>query len=477
MDTPPKDIPEDLTVCAHAKAITDFSSHPYFDNNQNSTLLNLEEDDILGITSSSPVNGWLYGENLGVWGWFPSECVEIVKEEDKISEVGTSNIVEDARTLETRDAPKLRSWYKKYVKVTRYEKKTSTISANPDDKNSSSTSVDVEKPQPQSSNESVVSRENTLTHEATIKDKSRENTLTHEATIKDKSEAKPGKFASKSTVTAGKVVVNVFGAPAEERPRWIDFAGGHEAVANMGINKMEIKKQEVIYEFVCTELDYVEDLSIIVDLYINPMRKNKLIRPKDLAVLFSNIEQVLPINKEFSKWLDDLHNDGPIVQLIGELLIKVSDYLKIYTMYCSNHPYALMKLQALQNGNKSIAKFFEQCAASQQSRNLSLANFLIKPVQRICKYPLLIRELIRSTDASHPDYQNLCTALLKVETVVTIVNEAARQAEGVHKMLDFQNRLTTKCNLMTPQRQLIQTGTLSLKIGGNELKKKRSLSF
>jgi hypothetical protein len=105
-----------------------------------------------------------------------------------------------------------------------------------------------------------------------------------------------------------------------------------------------------------------------------------------------------------------------------------------------------MKLQTVRQ-TKSVAKFLDACAKSPECRNLNLANFLLKPVQRICKYPLLLREVIKYTEEGHVDSENLVKALFKIETVVTIVNEGARQAEGVHKMLELQNRFTTVCLL------------------------------
>jgi len=50
--------------------------------------------------------------------------------------------------------------------------------------------------------------------------------------------------------------------------------------------------------------------------------------------------------------------------------------------------------------------------------------------------------MVKHTDPSHPDCNGLAEALVQIETVVTIVNEAARQTEGVHKMLALQNRFT-----------------------------------
>ena len=110
-----------------------------------------------------------------------------------------------------------------------------------------------------------------------------------------------------------------------------------------------------------------------------------------------------------------------------------ADYLKIYNLYCSNHPCALMKLESLRG--RQIRAFLDvralahadaacgrpprrpvasspteasrhvigPCSRSQEvrmrpeSRSLDLGSFLIKPVQRICKYPLLVK--VRACEA------------------------------------------------------------------------------
>jgi hypothetical protein len=79
-----------------------------------------------------------------------------------------------------------------------------------------------------------------------------------------------------------------------------------------------------------------------------------------------------------------------VVQQIGDIFIIMSDYLKIYTMYCSNHPFALVKLQTAAQ-QKAVKKFLVACAASPECHRLDLANYLLKPVQRICKYPLFLK--------------------------------------------------------------------------------------
>ena len=71
-------------------------------------------------------------------------------------------------------------------------------------------------------------------------------------------------------------------------------------------------------------------------------------------------------------------------------------------------------------------------------RGLNLSSFLIKPVQRICKYPLIIREVLKYTEESNPDFDYLKRAMEKLEGVLSVVNEGARKADGGRKMLEIQ---------------------------------------
>ncbi|TPX38315.1 hypothetical protein SmJEL517_g00307 [Synchytrium microbalum] len=285
--------------------------------------------------------------------------------------------------------------------------------------------------------------------------------------------SKPTRVVSSPT---SNTTISIVGAPAASKMRWAEWMGGEEVIAKLNLSKSERQRQEVIYEVIQTEKDYVEDLDIVAEIYIKALRKNKLLRPKDLAVIFSNIEMLLPMNQELLKLLEERQAQNHVVDRVGDIFIRVCDYMKMYTMYCSNYPYALVKLQALRH-SKAVQKFLDQCQAMPESRHLNLATYLIKPVQRICKYPLLLRELIKSTDPENPDYEICQQALIKVETVVTIVNEGARQAEGVHKMLELQNRFTTKQNIVAPNRTLVRTGMLDMVSASGERKQRNIYLF
>lgn len=131
--------------------------------------------------------------------------------------------------------------------------------------------------------------------------------------------------------------------------------------------------------------------------------------------------------------------DFQVVQNIGDIFAKASDSFISYSMYCSNHSNSLVKLDALMTSNRAARTLLEDTYKLPVCRGLMLNSFLIKPVQRICKYPLLLKDILKNSEDNPGDMVNLKMALEKLSTVITLVNDGARQADGVRKMLEIQS--------------------------------------
>ncbi|RKO83834.1 hypothetical protein BDK51DRAFT_33288, partial [Blyttiomyces helicus] len=76
-----------------------------------------------------------------------------------------------------------------------------------------------------------------------------------------------------------------------------------------------------------------------------------------------------------------------------------------------------------------------------------------------------------------PDFENLLKAQLKIEIVVAFVNERAREAESVHRMLDLQGRFTSKLNILTPSRLLIKAAPMDLLSANGDRKRREIFMF
>ncbi|KAM9963611.1 hypothetical protein ACTFIW_006847 [Dictyostelium discoideum] len=220
---------------------------------------------------------------------------------------------------------------------------------------------------------------------------------------------------------------------------------------------------KIINELIETERDYVRDLNIVVEVFLNPIREKQLLSAKDINSLFSNIEILYSINMNVLKALEK--DKDPLCENIsvGQTFLDMSHYLKMYTTYCSNQQNALKILEEEKIKNQPFREYLEFCMNDSVCRGLPLNSFIIKPVQRICKYPLLIKETIKFTPNDHSDKPALEEVDKKISDIVQSINEAKRTLELFQKIVDLQNSIDglEDTNLMEQGRTLLMEGTVS----------------
>jgi len=227
-------------------------------------------------------------------------------------------------------------------------------------------------------------------------------------------------------------------------------------------------RADTVVELINTEDVYVQDLLITTQVFMDPLRKSDLLSAAEMNALFSNLEVITNLNKLFLTSMRDKYDQAqePNAVMIGQCFVKMGDHFKHYLAYCSNQPLANETFNGLKKKNSPVLQFLATCEADSRCRGLQLFSFLIKPVQRICKYPLLLRELIKYTSEDHPDYADLLKAREKIDEIVDYINEGKRSAEGMQKMLDIQNCIESCPPLVMPTRRFLREQTMELKKGG-----------
>lgn len=211
----------------------------------------------------------------------------------------------------------------------------------------------------------------------------------------------------------------------------------------------------VLQELVETERDYVRDLDLLCTLYVRPLSDGEMISEADHAQLFANVEQVLILNRSLLERLSAAQSVGEV----GAMFLSMSDYLKSYSAYCCNQNRALDTLTRLKEKNREFASFADYCLARPEARGLPLAAFLVKPLQRICKYPLLLRELVKRLPEGSTDHKTMTLALQKIEATVAVVNERQRDFEHSAKMFDIFKSVAgcpPGCDILSPTRRFMR---------------------
>ncbi|XP_030652524.1 pleckstrin homology domain-containing family G member 2 isoform X5 [Nomascus leucogenys] len=145
--------------------------------------------------------------------------------------------------------------------------------------------------------------------------------------------------------------------------------------------------ERVAREIVETERAYVRDLRSIVEDYLGPLLDGGVLglSVEQVGTLFANIEDIYEFSSEL---LEDLENSSSAGG-IAECFVQRSEDFDIYTLYCMNYPSSLALLREL--SLSPPAALWLQERQAQLRHSLPLQSFLLKPVQRILKYHLLLQ--------------------------------------------------------------------------------------
>eukprot|EP00005_Dracoamoeba_jomungandri_P012987 CAMPEP_0174275514 /NCGR_PEP_ID=MMETSP0439-20130205/59805_1 /TAXON_ID=0 /ORGANISM="Stereomyxa ramosa, Strain Chinc5" /LENGTH=908 /DNA_ID=CAMNT_0015367625 /DNA_START=2226 /DNA_END=4952 /DNA_ORIENTATION=- len=231
------------------------------------------------------------------------------------------------------------------------------------------------------------------------------------------------------------------------------------------VGKQQQIRREVLVELLKTEKAYIADLTMLIDVFIFPLQIQEIISEKSMKQIFSNIEDLRDINQQFSENLSTKITElcGNVMfrsVKIGKVFQKMGESFKIYSTYCLNHPLAIKTLANLKENNKTFKKFLDVSQTDTKLNGLLLTDYLIKPVQRICKYPLLLRELIKHTDKTHNDYEMLIEASKKIESVCNFINDAQKGAEICDSLQIQTEHLQLE---YSPTRKIIKHGKVELR--------------
>ncbi|XP_067393215.1 dynamin-binding protein isoform X2 [Emydura macquarii macquarii] len=197
--------------------------------------------------------------------------------------------------------------------------------------------------------------------------------------------------------------------------------------------RMLEKRSKVIEELLQTERDYIRDLEMCVERVMVPLQQAQA-RAVDFEGLFGNIHAVISFSKQLLGALEAGDAIGPA------FLMHQAGLEDVYKVYCQNHDEAIALLEAYEKDEK-IQKHLLDSLESLRSlyrewgctNYINLGSFLIKPVQRVMRYPLLLLELLSATPESHPDRAPLAAALLAVKEINVNINEYKRRKDLVLK--------------------------------------------
>jgi hypothetical protein len=137
-------------------------------------------------------------------------------------------------------------------------------------------------------------------------------------------------------------------------------------------------RDRVVKELLHTEQSYVSKLGLIVDVFIVPLRDNKILSQRNLEQVFSNLEDVLKINQTLLASLQTRRTQWNETQKIGDILLNMCPIMKVaYAQYTEHHADALIALNEALEDSAAFAQFVEDAHKRSELEALPLQSYLI----------------------------------------------------------------------------------------------------
>lgn len=183
------------------------------------------------------------------------------------------------------------------------------------------------------------------------------------------------------------------------------------------------------------------------------MKKQKLLSETDINGLFGNILEIVSFQKQFLETLEDsVKNEGKnfekweqpshfrgVLFALGDAFLGYTDKFKLYSSFCASHSKAQKILHPSNESlNPALVDFLNSRSRGQHA--YSLESYLIKPIQRILKYPLLLQQFKHLIDSGSDEHKHLEKALKGMERVAEHINEMQRIHEEYGAIFDHLQR-------------------------------------
>ncbi|XP_061749530.1 A-kinase anchor protein 13 isoform X2 [Nerophis ophidion] len=252
-----------------------------------------------------------------------------------------------------------------------------------------------------------------------------------------------------------------------------------------------VKRQDVIYELMQTEMHHIRTLRIMSEVYSKGLQKEAQLEQQTVERLFPALDELLELHTQHLLRLLERKKEslleggrpserGFLVHRIGDILLSQfsgsngESMKKIYGRFCSRHNEAVNFYKDLLNKDKRFKACIKKKMSSSIVRRLGIPECILLVTQRITKYPVLIQRILQHTKEGDEDYEDLTEAVRLVKRVIAAVDARVNEHDKRRRLKDFHARTDGKSIMMMKsgqifaredllRRRLIHDGALQLK--------------
>ncbi|XP_042369784.1 rho guanine nucleotide exchange factor 28-like, partial [Plectropomus leopardus] len=262
-------------------------------------------------------------------------------------------------------------------------------------------------------------------------------------------------------------------------------------------DKRAVKRQDVIYELMQTELHHLQTLHIMAEVFRRGMKEEVQLDTDAVERVFPCLDQLLLFHHAFfaamkERRLSSVQPQGHrnyLIQRIGDVLLQQfsdenSEKMKqVYGDFCSRHNEAVSFFKELQQHNKRFQNFIKQQGNNSLVRRREIPECILLVTQRITKYPVLLERILKYTQEETEEHADLSKALAQIREVIAAVDLSVSEYERHQRLQEVWSRMENrsaaklknghtfrKQDMMGPGQTLKHQGVLLWKTATGRLK-------
>ncbi|XP_046283074.1 rho guanine nucleotide exchange factor 28 isoform X1 [Marmota monax] len=217
-----------------------------------------------------------------------------------------------------------------------------------------------------------------------------------------------------------------------------------------------IKRQDVIFELMQTEMHHIQTLLIMSEVFRKGMKEELQLDHSTVDKIFPCLDELLEIHRHFFYCMKERRQESCVdndrnfvINQIGDILVQqfseenASKMKKIYGEFCSHHKEAVSLFKELQQ-NKKFQNFIKLRNSNLLARRRGIPECILLVTQRITKYPVLVERILRYTKERTEEHKDLCKALCLIKDMIAAVDLKVNEYEKNQKWLEILSKIENK---------------------------------
>ncbi|PVU87592.1 hypothetical protein BB561_006271 [Smittium simulii] len=244
------------------------------------------------------------------------------------------------------------------------------------------------------------------------------------------------------------------------------------------LTKNETTRQELIYELISTEREFIEDLLVLNNVFRNGIILEQVMELSQQQIfiesVFKNLSSIISTNTYLYKDSVKRQNQDYVVGCIGDIFIKHIPDFECYIEYAANQPFSKYVLDEELLINSRLREFIKSSERSPECRKLPIQSFLSRPSSRLARYPLLFGAILKKTPKDHPDHNYISKCIEGFKALLTKINQETGKLSNKIELYKISDRLVctptekNDLDLLNENRKIVRTGVLKKKQNSTE---------